>query len=1820
MRRIVFALLSAVAVGLSCQPVPAQEGSYIPERRLVLSENVDLAGNDIRQIFDTTLEACEQACLADARCEALTFNARSNACFPKSRRGEPSFYQGAFSAQVIPAAPGAAALARKRASELAFLRPEDLDAAFAQAQGLANEHITGDWTAADLLAAADAAAADGDILGAAKFRGAALNLTDAADQWVEYGRLLLDAALQDSDRRQSLLDRALPAAVNAYLRADGPGTAASALVLMAQALEAADRGRDMIPALRLAQSAQPRDDTAALLDDAIGKYGFRIEETQVQSDSASPRICAVFNRDLVPAGVDYATFVRPDQPGLSVEAAGRQICIAGVEHGRRYSVTFREGLPSADGEVMARDVTLTQYVRDRAPGVRFAGRAYVLPGIEGAGIPVETVNTDRLDLTLLRISDRNLVRAMQADYFGRPLSYWEAQDLSGSMAETVWTGTAKVAVETNRDVTTRLPMADVLKDLGPGIYALQAAVPGRDPYDFPPAMQWFVISDLGLTTLTATDGIHVFVRSLADASARAGVTVSLVSRANAVVATASTDAQGYVRFDPSVTQVAGGGAPALVTVEDGDDFAFLSLTEPEFDLTDRGVAGREAAPPIDVFLSTDRGAYRAGETVNATILARDPRIDAIDGLPLTVRLLRPDGVEYSRVLASGAGAGGYTVSLPLGGGAPRGTWRIEAFVEETAVLAGQAFLVEDFLPERIDFALTMPEGPLAMGGTARIGVDARYLFGAPGAGLAVEGDLRLTAATTVEGFEGYVFGRHDEPFAGYGDSLPDAGPTDEAGRAVVPVVLPDLGALGNRPLQARFAVRLREGSGRPVERRITRTVLPSGPVIGIRPGFQGGTVREGGEAGFDLVALGPDGRPAALDVTWTINRLQTDYQWYSLYGNWNWEVTTTRTRVAGGDVSLSAAGPVRVSAPVDWGSYEIVVTARGAGSAVSSAGFYAGWYAPADAAASPDMLEMSLDRPAYRPGDTAQLRVVPRAAGVALVSVLSNRLIAMKAVPVGEGANLIDIPVTDDWGAGAYVTASVIRPMAAEAGRTPARAMGLAYAPVDPAARRLSVAIEAAPEAAPRGPLPVAVKVDGVAPGETAYVTLAAVDVGILNLTGFTAPDPEGHYFGQRRLGVGIRDIYGRLIDGRNGAMGEVRSGGDSGAALRMQAPPPTEDLVAYFSGAVEVGADGRARTGFTLPSFNGTVRLMAVAWSKSAIGQARAEVLVRDPVVVTASVPRFMAPGDESRLLLEIVHATGPAGRMGLDVTATGLTLGAVPSGIDLAPGGKAEVRIPLTAEAAEGTGTIRVALTTPDGRQLVKELRLPVESNDPVVSRQSRFDLAAGDSITLDANVFAGMVPGTGRATVAVGPIARFDAPGLLASLDRYPYGCTEQITSKALPLLYFGEVAQAVGVADEAGIAKRIDDSITAVLLNQAPNGAFGLWYPDSGDFWLDAYVTDFLSRAKAAGHAVPETAFRNALDNLRNQINYAPDFDSGGGPIAYALMVLAREGAAAIGDLRYYADVKGDAFDTPIAAAQLGAALASYGEQTRADAMFRRAAAMIAAGSLSATEAQVLRADYGTGLRDATALLALAAEAGSQAIDSDGLGEAVASRMAGRYLSTQEQTWALLATHALIDRPGAEGFTVNGAPVGGPVVRVLEDQAAVPQVITNGSGRPAVLTLTTFGVPAEPEPAGGNGYTITRSWYTLDGAPADPASVRQGTRLVAVVEVTPHAGGEARLMVDDPLPAGFEIDNPNLIAGGDIAALDWLSATTDTRNVEFRQDRFLAAIDWSGSTPFRLAYIVRAVSPGSFHLPAASVEDMYRPEFRARSAAGRVTVTE
>lgn len=1791
-------ILFSLMLGLSGLGTQGTAQQAVPTDRFVYTRNVDFYGADLGKLFDTTLEACERACAAQSTCVAFTFNMRSNACFPKSAITNQQVYDGAMSAMRVATDSSLLEGSATRASDLAFLDSGDLAAARDLAGDIGRRYPL---DGPDLPASAVSLRTTGQLIAG----------TDAAGYWVQLARI----SLRDNDQltyqnRMKLRREAVPAAINAYLRATDPRLQATALEMLANALEANNRGRDMIPALRLANALTPTADLDAALDGAIGKYGFRITEHRVDSDAAAPRICAEFSEALVQAGVDYTPFVRIDGDGLSVEADGQQICIDGVDHGARYRVTFRAGLPAASGEVLAKDIPLTLYVRDRGPIVRFAGRAYVLPRSADAALPIESVNVDRVDLVLRKVSDRNLVAAIKDNYFGRPLNQYEGEAFADTLAQEIWRGTGNIQNTLNADMTTRLPLGEALAGQPAGIYTLSAAVPGQDSYEHPAAMQWFVLSDLGLTTWAGTDGLAVAVRSLGDASAQAGVTLTLISRANEVLGTATADQEGFAQFPAGLTRGTGAASPALLMAEDGSrDVAFLPLTDPAFDLSDRGVEGRPPSPPIDTFLTTDRGAYRAGDTIYATALTRDGQAKALRDLPVTAILKRPDGVEYSRTQSRNSVAGGHVFALPLGGNVPRGAWRLDILSDvEGPALASQTLLVEDFLPERIDFDLGLPNAPLRLGDTPPLTVDVRYLFGAPGAGLEVDGEVSLRATRSLEGWAGYLFGRYDTRFDARTSYLANA-TTDAAGSATIPLTLPELDETPSQPLMVEAVLRVAEGSGRPVERRLTKSVTPSGPLIGIKPGFDD-VLTEGADATFQITAVSPDGTAVEMPVRWTLNQVETRYQWYQLYGNWEWEPVTRRIRVDTGTLSLGAT-PAAVTLPTTWGQYELIVEATDGSAAIASVDFASGWYGGDGSKDTPDRLSVSLDATDYDVGDTAMLRLLPEADGTALISVLSNKVIARQVVQVTAGENLVPLPVTAEWGTGVYVSASVLRPMDVENDLNPARALGLVHATVRPDRKRLNVSFDA-PETVDGQPgiLRAAVLVDGVAEGQTAYVTLAAVDEGILNLTGYTAPDVTGHYFGQRRLGVEIRDIYGRLIDGMNGALGAVRSGGDAASNAQLQSPPPTEELMSFFSGLVTVDATGRAEVDIIRPAFNGTIKLMAVAWSDGAVGDASTDVLARDPVVVTASLPRFLAPGDDSRLLLELVHAEGAAGDMQLAVVAdAAVGLGTVPATVTLAQGGSTRLAIPVTGRET-GDPLITVTLTTPGGKVLRKVLTLPVRHTDPEVAVTRQFSLGAGESFTFDGNVFAGFRAGTASATLTAGPLARLDVPGLLQQLDRYPYGCTEQLTSGAMPLLYLSSMARDAGLGAPEKLAEKVQGAISQILTRQTRKGGFGAWGPLDGNFWLDAYVTDFLSQARKAGYAVPDVGFATAMDNLRNRISYAPDFDLGGEDIAYALLVLAREGAASMGDLRYYADTKADNFATPLSLAQLGAALAAYGDQKRADRLFAMAAARLG----QSVDPLAWRGDYGSTLRDTAGLLTLAVEAGSTAVNRSNLVSDLGS--VAREFSTQEAVHVVLAANALATTTAGSGISVDGTPSAGTMVKRIDDADPRPSVIRNTDQRAIDVTMTTFGVPEVAPEAGGYGYALTRNYYTLQGTPVSDAFA-SGDRMVVVLKVTPFEEVGARLMVDDPLPAGFEIDNPNLIRSGDLAALDWLQ-TADAEHAEFRSDRFLAAVDHRGADPFQLAYVVRAVTPGSYHHPAAVVTDMYRPEYRANTGTGQVTI--
>jgi uncharacterized protein YfaS (alpha-2-macroglobulin family) len=681
------------------------------------------------------------------------------------------------------------------AADKAFKRDDLADSAIKLEAQIKSEAGPVAKTSATLRTDADAAFKRFDFRTGLQILGQiAATTPEDSGNWLRLARTIFQIRPSNSSEQTFLLERASTAAYIAYQRAGNAGEEADALGVLGRALSDRKLWRPALDAMRMSLDLREVADVRGQYEKMRDEHGFRLLDYTVDSDGATPRACFQFSEELAKR-VDFAPFVAlagSDKPALSSE--GKQLCVEGLKHGERYNVNLRAGLPSTVKESLPKSAEFNIYVRDRKPFVRFTGRAYVLPRTGQRGIPLVSVNTPAVTVNVFRIGDRNLINTVIGGDFQRTLSRYELTDLGDERGVKVWSGELATATTLNQDVVTAFPVDQALGDLQPGVYVMTAAAknPASDD-DSSLATQWFIVSDMGLTAFSGNDGIHVFVNSLASTEAVGKAEVKLVARNNEILASRKTDDSGHVLFEAGLARGEGGLSPAMLTVmSEKADYAFLSLKTNAFDLTDRGVAGRAVPAGADAFVYAERGVYRSSETVYLTVLVRDGQGNAVTGGPLTLVIERPDGVEYRRAVLPDQGAGGRSMSIALNSAVPTGTWRVRAFTDPKGASIGETtFMVEDYIPERIEFELSSKEKQIKAEVPVELKVDGHFLYGAPASGLQLEGDMLVApAASGRPGYPGYQFGVADEETASNErtpiENLPEA---DANGVATFPVSL-----------------------------------------------------------------------------------------------------------------------------------------------------------------------------------------------------------------------------------------------------------------------------------------------------------------------------------------------------------------------------------------------------------------------------------------------------------------------------------------------------------------------------------------------------------------------------------------------------------------------------------------------------------------------------------------------------------------------------------------------------------------------------------------------------------------------------------------------------------------------------------------------------------------------------------------------------------------------------------------------------------------------------------------------------------------------
>ena len=476
----------------------------------------------------------------------------------------------------------------------------------------------------------------------------------------------------------------------------------------------------------------------------------------------------------------------------------------------------------------------------------------------------------------------------------------------------------------NTEVTTAFPIDQAIGDLAAGVYVMSAepAGPKADNYE-DLATQWFVISDLGLTAFSGNDGIHVFVNSLADTTARPQIEIRLIARNNEVMATRRTDDAGHVLFEPGLARGEGGLSPALIVASDlRGDYGFLSLKTPAFDFSDRGVTGRAAPTGLDAFVFTERGVYRTGETVHVTTLLRDALGAATPNVPITLVVDRPDGVEYRRAVVADQGIGGRNLDLVIAPTASTGTWHVHAYGDPKRPAIGEAnFLVEDYVPDRMEFALASKAQAVSRGRPFDVTVDGRFLYGAPASNLDIGGAVKVKAAADRPACRAI-----SSALRMMTGTTPQSSSRSTICRRPTPPATPSSMSLSTscrilpRLLEAQVTITMAEPGGRAIERKLTLPVTPASPMIGVKPLFAGGALAESANANFDVVVISPDGKPLARNgLRYELLKIESRYQWYRQDGAWNYEPIKQTKRVADGILDVAAEQPGRISVPVVLG-------------------------------------------------------------------------------------------------------------------------------------------------------------------------------------------------------------------------------------------------------------------------------------------------------------------------------------------------------------------------------------------------------------------------------------------------------------------------------------------------------------------------------------------------------------------------------------------------------------------------------------------------------------------------------------------------------------------------------------------------------------------------------------------------------------------------------------------------------------------------------------------------------------------------------------
>lgn len=1016
--------------------------------------------------------------------------------------------------------------------------------------------------------------------------------------------------------------------------------------------------------------------------------------------------------------------------------------------------------------------------------------------------------------------------------------------------------------------------------------------------------RFILVSDLGVLAKTAVDGSNdVFVQSISGGNAVDGVKIDVIGRNGLTVASSLTDSSGRAHL-PALKDLTREKAPLMYLVSRGDDVSFLPINryDRQLDLSRfdiGGIANAASAQQLSSFVFSDRGMYRPGETAHIHSITRTANwAGSLTGLPLEIEITDPRGQTVKKERIKLSSSGFESIDFASSETSATGDYQIGVYLikgkNDHEQIGSGSIKVKEFEPDRMKVSATLSNAPVAgwiKPEDIKANVKVMHLFGSPAGGRRVEGEMVLTPSVPAfAAFPDYRFseaGQLKEPFR---DALPSATSNDQ-GDAELNL---NLARFARSTYQLHLTARAFEaGSGRGVAAESAVLVSSAPYLIGVKSDGEMAYIQRNAKRAAHWLALGPDLKPIIakqLTVNWVerkyvsvlVKQPDATFKYQSRKKEINRDSKPLSLPASGSNLTLPTAEPgdfaLVIKGPDGAELNHIEYTVVGAANIARSLERNA-------------ELQLTLNKKDYKAGEEIEVNIRAPYTGAGLITIERDKVYSHIWFKADTTSSVQKITLPKDFEGNGYISVQFIRSPGSDEVYMSPLSYGVVPFAVNLDARRLDVKIANAKEVKPGQKLDLK-----VSSNQDARIVVFAVDEGILQVARYNTPKPLDFFFQKRALDVRTSQILDLILPEFARLMQGAAPGGDAAGALGKHLNPfkrKRQSAVAWWSGLIDVGPQGKTLS-YTVPdTFNGKLRLMAVAVTPDKIGVFEGGTQVRGDLILSPNVPYILAPGDEFTVSLGVFNNLRTAGiapvQLKLDADAAFTLLSPAQQTLNIASQREASAEFRLRANSVLGSGGLRFTASSGSKQGIARD----AVSIRPAVPYSTKLSVGRFDHATQEVALSRDLFKEYRKVNAGVAGSPLVWAQGLAVYLDGYAYSCTEQVISKGFPALLLPNL-------DRTKTQTAFNKLKQTLAERQNDEGSFGLWAsnPDISRF-ASVYAVHYLIEAKERGLPVSDDMLKRANSWLETLATGSSANLSEARERAYAIYLLSRQGVMTSG---------------------------------------------------------------------------------------------------------------------------------------------------------------------------------------------------------------------------------------------------------------------------------------------------------------------------------